>query len=209
MKRGNFQNLDSFMEVSTQTSSVKANKITLFFTKIDISIENILVPINISNLTGRRTYEDRRGTIIDWNLCFTADGTSSRRNYKSGTPPFMASIFRGDEPIPRRTLGQDMESFFAVIIWIASFTFYDETAFRNKPIAKALLDRTNSAQNIRDAKGFWFSTAGHFKKNITATLNLGIQKTKSFAGAYCIYARYSMDPQITQMAQIPTQKKKT
>src|SRR5947208_15295507 len=85
--------------------------------KTDISLENILVPVNGSELTGGLTWE---GTIIDWNLCFNADGTSSGRTFKSGTPAFMAPILLKDEQIPRRTLSLDMESFFAVIIWIAT-----------------------------------------------------------------------------------------
>ena len=44
---------------------------------LDISIENIMVPVEGTKLTGGLTYERRRGTLIDWNLCFTADGTAS------------------------------------------------------------------------------------------------------------------------------------
>jgi hypothetical protein len=73
-------------------------------------------------LTGL-TYKDRSGTLIDWNLCFNARGESSNRVFRSGTPAFMAPGLLGDTKIPRRTLSHDMESFFAVIIWIATFTY--------------------------------------------------------------------------------------
>src|SRR5207248_9727328 len=92
MRRGNFQNLDSFMEVSTRT------------------LKNILVPEPGSKLTGGLTYKDRRGTLIDWNLCYAAEETSSRRNFKTGTPLFMTPTLLGNDSIPQITLGHDMES---------------------------------------------------------------------------------------------------
>src|SRR2546430_16677465 len=100
--------------------------------KIDISIENILVPMDGCVLTGGLTDKDRSGTLIDWNLCFNARGESSNRTFRSGTPAFMAPVLLDDKPIPRRTLAYDMESFFAVIIWIASLDYADEAAFRAK-----------------------------------------------------------------------------
>jgi len=71
-------------------------------------IKNILVPDHGSKLTGGLMYKDLRGTLVDWNLCYAADGTSSRRNFKTGTPPFMAPILLGDDSNPRRALGHDM-----------------------------------------------------------------------------------------------------
>src|SRR5271155_5956902 len=104
-----------------------------------------MVPTGNSELTGGLTYEDRRGILVDWNLCFTADGTSSSRSFRSGTPAFMAQDLLMDErKLPRRTLGHDMESFFAVIIWIASLDFESEKAFLRKPLAELLLDNTKS-----------------------------------------------------------------
>jgi hypothetical protein len=89
-------------------------------------------------LTGGLTHEDRCGTIIDWNLCFNANGISSDRPLKSGTPVFMASALLNNKQIPRRTLGHDMESFFAVIIWIASLNYADEAAFLAKPLVSVM-----------------------------------------------------------------------
>src|SRR5271170_6977360 len=94
-----------------------------------------------SVLTGGLTYEDRCGTIIDWNLCFNADGTSPNRSFRSGTPAFMAPVLLDYEQILRRTLGHDMESFFAVIIWIATLDYDDEAALQAKPLASMMLDR--------------------------------------------------------------------
>ena len=92
-----------------------------------------MVPVGGCVLTGGLTYKDRSGTLIDWNLCFNAHGESSNRTFKSGTPAFMAPVLLEDKQIPRRTLGHDMESFFAVIIWIATLDYDDEAVFLAKP----------------------------------------------------------------------------
>src|SRR5436189_3739045 len=134
--------------------------------KTDISIENIMVPVESSKLTGGLTYKDRRGTIVDWNLCFTADGTSSSRSFRSGTHAFMAQALLGDKNPARRTLGHDMESFFTVIIWIASFDFEKEDTFLVKPLADILLDNTKSPKDILNAKGYWFCVERAFKTEI-------------------------------------------
>ena len=133
---------------------------------IDISLENILVPIDCSKLTGGLTSEDRRGTLIDWNLCFTADGMTSGRNFRSGTAAFMAPILLEDDPIPRRTLAHDMESYFAVILWIASFDYEDSAAFQAKPLARILLNRKKDAADIANAKFRWFGKTKFFRKLI-------------------------------------------
>src|SRR3954452_15285795 len=109
-----------------------------------------------SVLTGGLTHKDRCGTIIDWNLCFNADGSSSNRAFRSGTPAFMASVLLDDEQIPRRTLGHDMESFFAVIIWMASLNYADEAAFQAKPLASMTLDKKNTPRDIVNAKDSCF-----------------------------------------------------
>lgn len=132
----------------------------------DISIENILVPVPGSKLTGKLTSEDRCGTLIDWNLCFSADGTSSSREFRSGTPAFMAPILLSGDMVPRRTLAHDMESFFAVIIWIASLDYHDHNAFQAKPLASMLLDRKMDAIHIANAKKTWFQTTEGFVKSI-------------------------------------------
>ena len=120
-----------------------------------------------SVLTGGLTHKDRTGTLIDWNLCFDVCGKSSHRAFKSGTPAFMAPILLEDEQIPRRTLGHDMESFFAVIIWIATFNYDDEDAFQAKPLAKILLDHFKAPADIANAKGNWFKDPESFRRRIT------------------------------------------
>jgi len=105
-----------------------------------------LVPANDSVLTGGLTNKNRIGTLIDWNLCFNAHGQSTERNFKSGTPAFMAPVLLEDKPIHRRTLAHDMESFFAVIIWIATLNC-DEEAFQSKPLA------TSAAMNVIQMNG--------------------------------------------------------
>jgi len=131
----------------------------------DISIENILVPASETELTGGLTSKDRHGTIVDWNLCFNANGTSFGRTFKSGTPAFMAPILLTDKQIPRRTLGHDMESFFAVIVWIASASYADELMFQDKPLA-ILLDPKKKPEDIINAKENWFKNEENFLKRI-------------------------------------------
>ena len=132
---------------------------------IDISIENILVPVPGSELTGNLTNK-RHGTLVDWNLCFSANGTSSSREFRSGTPAFMAPILLSGDTIPRRTLAHDMESFFAVIIWIASFDYHDHIAFQAKPLASILLNRKTDAIHIANAKKVWFQYPEEFWDSI-------------------------------------------
>ena len=117
-------------------------------------------------LTGGLTYKDRCGTIIDWNLCFNADGASSNRSFRSGTPAFMAPVLLDDEQIPRRTLSHDMESFFAVIIWIATLNYADEAAFQAKPLANVMLDRKKPSRDIVAIKDSWFTNPKNFRKQI-------------------------------------------
>jgi hypothetical protein len=123
-----------------------------------------LVPVEASKLTGNLTCEDRCGTIIDWNLCFKADGTTSARSFRSGTQAFMAPVLLDDKPISRRTLAHDMESYFAVIIWIASLNYEDEVAFQAKPLIKVLLNK--SPEDIVQYKHHWFSSPQFFKAEI-------------------------------------------
>jgi len=125
-----------------------------------------LVPIPGSKLTGGLTYKDRRGTIVDWNLCFTADGTTTTRNFRSGTPAFMAPALLDDKPIARRTLAHDMESYFAVIIWMASLNYDDEQAFQTKPLVNPLLDNTKAPKDIVNSKLRWFQNMELFGEEI-------------------------------------------
>jgi hypothetical protein len=122
--------------------------------------------VETGNLTGGLTYKDRRGTLIDWNLCFTTDGTSSNRSFRSGTPAFMAPALLDDDQIPRRTLAHDMESFFAVIIWIASLDYTDDAAFRAKPLVSTLLDPKKARTDIANTKGNWLNNPDLFRMRI-------------------------------------------
>src|SRR5213082_2486920 len=115
-------------------------------------------------LTGGLTDKDRSGTLIDWNLCFNVRGESSNRAFRSGTPAFMAPVLLEDKPIPRRTLAHDMESFFTVIIWIATLNYFDEAAFQAKPLAKAMLDKKKTPEDIVYAKESWFKNRKSFRK---------------------------------------------
>ena len=124
-----------------------------------------MVPIPSSILTGGLTYKDRRGTIIDWNLCFNSKGQSSSRSFKSGTPAFMAPVLFKNKKIPRRTLGYDMESFFAVIIWIASLD-RNEARFLDKPLPRNLCDATKTAEDILAYKEKWFKTVPSFRESL-------------------------------------------
>ena len=117
-------------------------------------------------LTGGLTYKDRSGTLIDWNLCFNARGESTNRAFKSGTAAFMAPILLKDHQITRRTLGHDMESFFAVIIWMASLKFADKADFLAKPLTIATLDRKKTPTDIVNAKGNWFGHSKEFQESI-------------------------------------------
>ena len=128
-----------------------------------------MVPVADCKLTGGLTHKDRRGTLIDWNLCFNAHGQSTERNFKSGTPAFMAPILFEDErlELDRRTLGHDMESFFAVIIWMATYNHSDEAAFKDKPLAVAMLDKKKPPMDMVHIKENWFNRPKVFKKEIT------------------------------------------
>ena len=131
-----------------------------------------------SQLTGDLTGKNRRGTLVDWNLCFSADGTSSGRNFRSGTAAFMAPTLLSDKPVARRTLVHDMESFFAVIIWIASFDYDDDDRFQNKPLASALLKKDPA--DIGNAKKICFGDPVEFRELILKHLEPLYSKDTKF-----------------------------
>jgi hypothetical protein len=60
-----------------------------------------------------------------------------------------------------------MESFFAVIIWIATLDYADEAAFQAKPLAITMLDRKKTPMDIVNAKGNWFKHPEDFQESIT------------------------------------------
>ncbi|KIX02134.1 uncharacterized protein Z518_08073 [Rhinocladiella mackenziei CBS 650.93] len=132
----------------------------------DISIENIMVPVKETQLTGGLTHKTLRGTLIDWNLCFTTDGRASSRNIRSGTVAFMAPRLLLDKPVARRTLGHDMESFFAVMLWVASLDYDDEIAFQNKPLVELMIDTKSPTKLIAGTKLLLFSNPDTFDESI-------------------------------------------
>ena len=61
----------------------------------------------------------RKGTIIDWNLSYKASGLPTSRQFRSGTPAFMAvDLLDPKADVQQRTLKHDLESFFAVILYM-------------------------------------------------------------------------------------------
>src|SRR5204862_723635 len=78
----------------------------------------------------------------------------------------MSRVLVEDEQIPRRTLVHDMESFFSVIIWIATLDYENEAAFHATPLAVTLLDRKKTPLDIVQAKMAWFDTQNGFRKMV-------------------------------------------
>jgi hypothetical protein len=79
----------------------------------------------------------------------------------------MAPVLLEDKQIPRRTLSHDMESFFAVIIWIATIDYFDEAALQAKPLAMVMLGRKDP-MDIVNAKEHWFKIPREFLRKIFA-----------------------------------------
>jgi hypothetical protein len=77
----------------------------------------------------------------------------------------MAPVLLKDKQVPRRTLGHDMESFFAVITWIATLDYVDEAALQAKPLAMVMLGN-KAPMDIVYAKGNWFKRPGGFYESI-------------------------------------------
>ena len=118
--------------------------------------------------------------MIDWNLCFNARGESSNRSFRSGTPAFMAPVLLKDKPLPRRTLAHDMESFFAVILWIATLNYFSEAAFQATPLATTMLDKKKTPMDITNAKRMWFGNSKWFYESITVYFTQSVRADKGF-----------------------------
>jgi hypothetical protein len=78
----------------------------------------------------------------------------------------MALALLDNEEISQRTLGHDMESFFAVIIWIATLNYDDEAAFQAKPLANMMLNRRKTPTDIVNAKDSWLKNPENFRRRI-------------------------------------------
>src|SRR5207248_1301258 len=89
-------------------------------------------------------------------------------------------ILLSDSPIIQRTLGHDMESFFMVIIWIASLTYQDETIFLAKPLAVQLLAQNANRIQLAAAKGSWFYNQKKFVKAIIDHFEGGFYEDRRF-----------------------------
>jgi hypothetical protein len=63
-----------------------------------------------------------------------------------------------------------MESFFAVIIWIASLEYENEGAFLAKPLAVTLLDN-KKPEDIAKSKLLWFRINSEFQTDIIKHFN--------------------------------------
>ena len=74
----------------------------------------------------------------------------------------MAPILLENTAIAQRTLGHDMESFFAIILWIASLNYDDETASQNKLLINIAVEKKHSS-DIANAKIRWFRIPREFK----------------------------------------------
>jgi hypothetical protein len=92
----------------------------------------------------------------------------------------MAPILLSDERIPRRTLGHDMESFFAVIVWIATLDYENEAAFRAKPLVRILLNPKADRENIVYAKENWFKNPENFAIKIIRYFEPGYRENIRF-----------------------------
>jgi hypothetical protein len=92
----------------------------------------------------------------------------------------MAPVLLDDEQIPRRTLGHDMESFFAVIIWIATLDYDDEAVFLAKPLAMTVLDKKKTPMDIVHAKAYWFNHPEKFYESITEHFDQPYREDEGF-----------------------------
>ncbi|KAJ6602501.1 hypothetical protein DFH09DRAFT_448634 [Mycena vulgaris] len=92
----------------------------------DVSVGNIVVFVDAHGVS--------RGFLIDWELSKYRDDLVSRAYERAGTRQFMSTrLFAPTSPSPLRTLGDDIESFLLVLLWIA--TAYAPS--RMTPIARA------------------------------------------------------------------------
>ena len=128
---------------------------------IDISNMNILATTPETSLTGQKSEIDRKGTIIDWNYSYRASGLATSRHSRSGTPAFMAlDLLDVYKEVPRRTIRHDLESFFAVVLFMA--TRYHNEKWDGSPLASAMSPNQNTKQ-IFNAKSSLFENRNQFK----------------------------------------------
>ena len=137
--------------------------------RIDISSTNILATTSETLLTGMKSMKDRKGTIIDWNYSYPASGSPTSRQNRSGTPAFMAlDLLDKWKSVPRRTIRHDLESFFAVVLFMASY--YHNENWESSPLADTMLPK-REMQHIYYAKSAIFTKPTEFKDKILQYLS--------------------------------------
>ena len=81
------------------------------------------------------------------------------------------------EKVPRRSIRHDLESFFAVIIFIT--TRHHNSNWPSSPLARAISPNQNTAQ-IYNAKSYMFKNGNEFKRKILAHLSPMIPDSERF-----------------------------
>lgn len=116
-----------------------------------------------TELTGPLSDTNRpKGTIIDWNLSYKASGLSTSRQVRSGTPAFMAlSLLDPDVNVQQRTLKHDLESFFAVILYM---TLSHKNAKWQKSTFARAFDMSKDFEDIYTIKSSMLLVNFQFKK---------------------------------------------
>jgi hypothetical protein len=59
-----------------------------------------------------------------------------------------------------------MESFFAVLIWIATLNYADEAAFEAKPLVSMVMDKKKTPRDIAIVKNSWLKNLEDFSQSI-------------------------------------------
>jgi len=77
-----------------------------------------------------------------------------------------------------------MESFFTVIIWIATLD-YDEAVFLTKPLARTMLDRNLTSMGIACTKENWFHFPKRFYKSIIKHFSQPYREDEGFL--HCLF----------------------
>ena len=130
-------------------------------------------------LTGPPSEKPRpRGTIIDWNYSYPALGLATSRHVRSGTPSFMAlELLNPKNQIRRRTLRHDLESFFAVVLYMA--TRYKNPDWKFSALAAATAP-SQTLEFVYRYKLSMFTTAAQFQLDILDQLSPEVAENSDF-----------------------------
>ena len=124
-----------------------------------------MATISTTQLTGLSSDPccPRKGTIIDWNLSYKASGLPTTRQFRSGTPAFMAvDLLDPNTNVQQRTLKHDLESFFAVILYMT--LSHDNPKWHQSSFARAF-DTSKDFQDIYFIKATILYRKAQFKKD--------------------------------------------